>query len=57
MGAKKLEYVKQFLAQHGFDIDVAEIEAAVAEYINYPAPTIIEAHYEDLSPELMDDGK
>lgn len=57
MGATKLEYVKRFLADHGLDVNIAEIEAAVAEYLNYPAPTIIEAHYEDLSPEMIDDGK
>lgn len=37
MGHKKMEYVKQWLQSHGLDIDVAEIEAAVSEYINPPA--------------------
>ena len=36
MGQKKMEYVREFLHQHGFDINIAEIEAAVSEYINPP---------------------
>lgn len=36
MGRKKMDYVKAFLQQHGYDINVTEIEAAVAEYINFP---------------------
>ena len=36
MGRKKMDYVKAFLQQHGYDINVTEIEAAVAEYINLP---------------------
>lgn len=38
MGQKKMEYVKAFLKQHGFDVNITEVEAAVAEYINPPAP-------------------
>ena len=34
MGRQKMEYVKKWLQGHGLDIDVAEIEAAVSEYIN-----------------------
>ena len=34
MGTQKMEYVKQFLLSHGYDINVTEIEAAVSEYIN-----------------------
>lgn len=33
-GHEKLEYVKQQLEFAGFSIDVAEIEAAVGQYIN-----------------------
>ena len=33
-GHEKLEYVKQQLEFAGFSIDVAEIEAAVGEYLN-----------------------
>ena len=36
MGRQKMEYVKNFLHGYGFDINVTEIEAAVAEYINFP---------------------
>lgn len=36
MGHQKMEYVKEWLQSHGLDIDVAEIEAAVSEYINHP---------------------
>ena len=46
MGKKKMEYVKEFLHQHGFDINVAEIEAAVSEYINPPAQFVFEAPLE-----------
>lgn len=37
MGHEKMAYVKRWMQQHGFDINVTEIEAAVAEYINPPA--------------------
>lgn len=40
MGKMKLEYVKSFLQQHGFDVDVTEIEAAVSEYINRPVESV-----------------
>ena len=46
MGKKKMEYVKEFLHQHGFDINVAEIEAAVSEYINRPAQVVMEVPVE-----------
>lgn len=36
MGHKKMEYVREFLRGHGFDANITEIEAAVAEYINHP---------------------
>ena len=41
MGHKKMEYVKAFLQAHGFDVDVTEIEAAVSEYINTPANSML----------------
>lgn len=34
-GKQKLEYVKDWLEEHGYDVNVAEIEAAVGEYINH----------------------
>ena len=41
MGREKMEYVKNWMQQHGFDINVTEIEAAVKEYINPPVlPTL-----------------
>ena len=43
MGAKKMEYVKQFLNSYGFDVNVAEIEAAVSEYINRPVDGVVYA--------------
>lgn len=43
MGAKKMEYVKQFLNGYGFDVNVAEIEAAVSEYINRPVDGVVYA--------------
>ena len=43
MGAKKMEYVKKWMQMHGFDIDVAEIEAAVSEYINRPVDGVVYA--------------
>lgn len=36
-GKEKLRYVREKLLEEGFDVDVAEIEAAVAEYLNFPA--------------------
>ena len=47
MGKQKMEYVKEFLLQHGFDINVTEIEAAVSEYINPPAQVVMEIPVED----------
>ena len=41
MGTKKMEYVKAFLRQHGYDVNVTEIEAAVSEYINTPANSML----------------
>lgn len=64
-GAEKLAWVKYKLNEAGFDIDAAEIEAAVSEYLNWP-PTealpvysAVEHVYEppDLPPEMRDDGK
>jgi len=52
MGRKKMEYVKEFLYQHGFDVNITEIEAAVAEYINYPTiNTVVELPEEVKPPE------
>ena len=34
-GKQKLEYVKGWLEESGYDVNVAEIEAAVGEYINH----------------------
>lgn len=34
-GKQKLEYVKDWLEERGYDVNVAEIEAAVGEYINH----------------------
>lgn len=47
MGHKKMEYVREWLRGHGYDVDVTEIEAAVSEYIN-PPTTIITA---DIPPD------
>lgn len=47
MGRKKMEYVKAFLQSHGYDINVTEIEAAVAEYINRPEGVIFTAPLPD----------
>lgn len=49
MGRKKMEYVKGWLQAHGLDIDVAEIEAAVSEYINPPASISYEIPVENAS--------
>ena len=38
MGRQKMEYVQKYLQSNGFDINITEIEAAVSEYINPPAP-------------------
>ena len=38
-GDEKFRYAQEYLARKGFDIDAAEIEAAVARYLNY-APAI-----------------
>lgn len=34
-GSEKLQYVQKWLAEHGYNVDVAEIEAAVGRYLNY----------------------
>lgn len=53
MGKQKMEYVKEFLYQHGFNINVTEIEAAVSEYINPPAQPIIDIPVEPvLNPDV-----
>lgn len=36
-GAEKLDYVKNYLAGLGYDVDITAIEAAVSEYLNAPA--------------------
>lgn len=54
MGTKKMEYVKNFLRSYGFDINVTEIEAAVAEYINFPDakfPIVVESTPEKIETE------
>ncbi len=33
-GAEKMQFVKKYLINHGFDVNQVEIEAAVGEYIN-----------------------
>jgi len=43
MGRYKMEYVKAFLQDHGYDVDVTEIEAAVSEYINAPVDGVVYA--------------
>ena len=43
MGRYKMEYVKEFLQDHGYDVDVTEIEAAVSEYINAPVDGVVYA--------------
>ena len=43
MGHQKMEYVKAWIQQHGFDVNVTEIEAAVAEYINKPVDGVVYA--------------
>lgn len=43
MGRQKMEYVKTFLQGYGYDINVTEIEAAVAEYINKPVDGVVYA--------------
>lgn len=60
MGKQKMEYVRGFLRGHGFDVNVAEIEAAVAEYINRPEGVIFTAPLpeENKPPETLDtDGE
>ena len=51
MGHQKMEYVKKWMQAHGFDIDVAEIEAAVSEYINPPANISFEIPVESTEEE------
>lgn len=41
MGREKMEYVKKWLQSQGYDINVTEIEAAVSEYINPPATSVV----------------
>ena len=36
IGAKKLEYVRNYLMRNGYEVDTTEIEAVVAEYLNLP---------------------
>lgn len=42
MGKQKMEYVRDFLRSNGFDVNITEIEAAVAEYINFVTPVYVE---------------
>lgn len=46
-GSKKLEYVKEQLAKKGFDVDRAEIEAAVYEAFNAVPPIVEIPEHED----------
>lgn len=46
-GSKKLEYVKEQLAKKGFDVDRAEIEAAVYEAFNDVPPIVEIPEHED----------
>lgn len=46
-GKEKLEYVKRGLEQRGFTVDVAQIEAAVGEYLNYGYDTVVVDNPED----------
>lgn len=41
-GSEKLRYVQDKLKDAGYDVDVAAIEAAVAEYLNYGAVSTVE---------------
>lgn len=56
MGRQKMEYVKAWMQQHGYDINVTEVEAAVAEYINRPEGVIFTAPLpvENKPPESLD---
>lgn len=53
-GHEKMEYVKKHLEYAGFSIDVAEIEAAVGEYINN-VPGVVYAQVQ--LPEEENDGE
>lgn len=48
MGRAKMDYVKKWMQQHGYDINVTEIEAAVSEYINPPARPVVNIPVEPL---------
>lgn len=52
-GHEKLEYVREYLNSRGFDVNVTEIEAAVAEYINFPVADVI---IEETKPPEAGDG-
>ena len=45
-GKEKLEYVKAKLAERGYDIDIEQIESAVAQYINF-VPVHLELEHDD----------
>ena len=49
-GKEKLQYVKERLAERGYDIDLPAIESAVAQYINF-----VPVHLE-LAQEADDDN-
>lgn len=56
-GHKKLQYVREKLKENGFDVDVDEIEAAVAEYFNRTeVHTLVEERRDDdgITPEEGD---
>ena len=49
-GSKKLDYVKTRLLAAGYDVDVAEIEAAVYEYLNQIPMSVTCAVDEEYAP-------
>lgn len=56
-GAEKMDYALSWLREKGYEIDNREIEAAVAEYLNFPDAAIVTVDGADISPEMIDDGK
>ena len=57
-GAEKMDYALNWLREQGYEIDSRDIEAAVAEYLNFLVPAAeVTVEGADVSPEMMDDGK
>ena len=49
-GAEKLQYVKERLLEKGYEIDIPEIESAVAQYINFvPVHLELERQADDVA--------